>query len=185
MLFFKTKLEIQTLNTFISALRPIQRASAASGSAPCWKSFHALAELFCGSTCKGLLQVLSRLNVHVQVSSFRCRSSNVADMNITCLLKAKLCVCLQVIKAVEESYRLPGPMDCPEALYHLMMDCWQRERTNRPKFDEIVCLLDKLIRNPSSLKKLVNSSHRWKQRDTYWNLMHFIWNEDTRGFPKT
>uniref|UniRef100_A0A671W955 receptor protein-tyrosine kinase n=1 Tax=Sparus aurata TaxID=8175 RepID=A0A671W955_SPAAU len=65
-----------------------------------------------------------------------------------------------VIKAVEESYRLPGPMDCPEALYHLMMDCWQRERSNRPKFDEIVCLLDKLIRNPSSLKKLVNSSHR-------------------------
>ncbi|KAK7895425.1 hypothetical protein WMY93_020750 [Mugilogobius chulae] len=65
-----------------------------------------------------------------------------------------------VIKAVEESYRLPGPMDCPEALYHLMMDCWQRERTSRPKFDEIVCLLDKFIRNPSSLKKLVNSSHR-------------------------
>uniref|UniRef100_A0A3P8R7Y5 receptor protein-tyrosine kinase n=1 Tax=Astatotilapia calliptera TaxID=8154 RepID=A0A3P8R7Y5_ASTCA len=59
-----------------------------------------------------------------------------------------------VIKAVEESYRLPGPMDCPEALYHLMMDCWQRERSNRPKFDEIVCLLDKFIRNPSSLKKL-------------------------------
>uniref|UniRef100_G3Q0Y7 receptor protein-tyrosine kinase n=1 Tax=Gasterosteus aculeatus aculeatus TaxID=481459 RepID=G3Q0Y7_GASAC len=67
-----------------------------------------------------------------------------------------------VIKAVEESYRLPGPMDCPEALYHLMMDCWQRERSNRPKFDEIVCLLDKLIRNPSSLKKLVNSSHRYE-----------------------
>ncbi|XP_014326067.1 ephrin type-A receptor 5 [Xiphophorus maculatus] len=65
-----------------------------------------------------------------------------------------------VIKAVEESYRLPGPMDCPEALYHLMMDCWQRERSSRPKFDEIVCLLDKFIRNPCSLKKLVNSSHR-------------------------
>lgn len=73
-------------------------------------------------------------------------------------------VCLQVIKAIEESYRLPGPMDCPEALYHLMMDCWQRERSSRPKFDEIVCLLDKLIRNPSSLKKLVNSSHRWGPR---------------------
>lgn len=72
----------------------------------------------------------------------------------------RLSVCLQVIKAVEENYRLPGPMDCPEALYHLMMDCWQRERTSRPKFDEVVCLLDKLIRNPSLLKKLVNSSHR-------------------------
>ena len=61
---------------------------------------------------------------------------------------------------MDESYRLPGPMDCPEALYLLMMDCWQRERSTRPKFDEIVGVLDKLIRNPSSLKKLVNSSHR-------------------------
>ncbi|KAM6987026.1 ephrin type-A receptor 5 [Aplochiton taeniatus] len=65
-----------------------------------------------------------------------------------------------VIKAVEESYRLPAPMDCPSALYQLMMDCWQRERGGRPKFDLIVSLLDKLIRNPSSLKALVNSSHR-------------------------
>uniref|UniRef100_A0A8B9JW47 receptor protein-tyrosine kinase n=1 Tax=Astyanax mexicanus TaxID=7994 RepID=A0A8B9JW47_ASTMX len=54
-----------------------------------------------------------------------------------------------VIKAVEESYRLPGPMDCPTALYHLMMDCWQKDRNSRPKFEEIVSLLDKLIRNPS------------------------------------
>uniref|UniRef100_A0A6Q2ZG55 receptor protein-tyrosine kinase n=1 Tax=Esox lucius TaxID=8010 RepID=A0A6Q2ZG55_ESOLU len=65
-----------------------------------------------------------------------------------------------VIKAVEDSYRLPGPMDCPAALYHLMMDCWQKDRNSRPKFEEIVSLLDKLIRNPSSLKALVNSSHR-------------------------
>ncbi|XP_060764840.1 ephrin type-A receptor 5 isoform X2 [Neoarius graeffei] len=65
-----------------------------------------------------------------------------------------------VIKAVEESYRLPGPMDCPTALYHLMMDCWQKDRNSRPKFDEIVSLLDKLIRNPSSLKSLVNPSNR-------------------------
>ncbi|XP_056592338.1 ephrin type-A receptor 5 isoform X1 [Triplophysa dalaica] len=65
-----------------------------------------------------------------------------------------------VIKAVEENYRLPGPMDCPTALYHLMMDCWQKDRNSRPKFEEIVSLLDKLIRNPSSLKSLVNPSNR-------------------------
>uniref|UniRef100_A0AAR2LBL8 receptor protein-tyrosine kinase n=1 Tax=Pygocentrus nattereri TaxID=42514 RepID=A0AAR2LBL8_PYGNA len=65
-----------------------------------------------------------------------------------------------VIKAVEESYRLPGPMDCPTALYHLMMDCWQKDRNSRPKFEEIVSLLDKLIRNPSSLKSLINPSNR-------------------------
>lgn len=51
-------------------------------------------------------------------------------------------------------------MDCPVVLYHLMMACWQKDRNSRPKFEEIVCILDKLIRNPSSLKALVNSSHR-------------------------
>ncbi|XP_070361844.1 ephrin type-A receptor 5 isoform X5 [Equus asinus] len=65
-----------------------------------------------------------------------------------------------VIKAVEEGYRLPSPMDCPAALYQLMLDCWQKERNSRPKFDEIVNMLDKLIRNPSSLKTLVNASNR-------------------------
>uniref|UniRef100_A0A8C4RI48 receptor protein-tyrosine kinase n=1 Tax=Erpetoichthys calabaricus TaxID=27687 RepID=A0A8C4RI48_ERPCA len=65
-----------------------------------------------------------------------------------------------VIKAVEEGYRLPGPMDCPAALYQLMMDCWQKDRNSRPKFEEIVSILDKLIRNPSSLKTLINASNR-------------------------
>uniref|UniRef100_A0A803V593 receptor protein-tyrosine kinase n=1 Tax=Ficedula albicollis TaxID=59894 RepID=A0A803V593_FICAL len=65
-----------------------------------------------------------------------------------------------VIKAVEEGYRLPSPMDCPAALYQLMLDCWQKDRNSRPKFDEIVSILDKLIRNPSSLKTLVNASSR-------------------------
>ncbi|XP_019653966.1 ephrin type-A receptor 5 isoform X6 [Ailuropoda melanoleuca] len=65
-----------------------------------------------------------------------------------------------VIKAVEEGYRLPSPMDCSAALYQLMLDCWQKDRNSRPKFDEIVNMLDKLIRNPSSLKTLVNASSR-------------------------
>ncbi|XP_015421309.1 PREDICTED: ephrin type-A receptor 5 isoform X6 [Myotis davidii] len=65
-----------------------------------------------------------------------------------------------VIKAVEEGYRLPSPMDCPAALYQLMLDCWQKDRNSRPKFDGIVNMLDKLIRNPSSLKTLVNASSR-------------------------
>ncbi|XP_061089605.1 ephrin type-A receptor 3-like isoform X2 [Conger conger] len=62
-----------------------------------------------------------------------------------------------VIKAVDEGYRLPPPMDCPAALYQLMLDCWQKDRNNRPKFDQIVSLLDKLIRNPSSLKIIANA----------------------------
>ena len=35
-----------------------------------------------------------------------------------------------------------------------MLDCWQKERTNRPKFDAIVNSLDKLIRSPELLKRI-------------------------------
>uniref|UniRef100_A0A803U1P2 Ephrin type-A receptor 3 n=1 Tax=Anolis carolinensis TaxID=28377 RepID=A0A803U1P2_ANOCA len=65
-----------------------------------------------------------------------------------------------VIKAVEEGYRLPPPMDCPAALYQLMLDCWQKDRNNRPKFEQIVSILDKLIRNPSSLKIITTAAAR-------------------------
>ncbi|XP_028969347.2 ephrin type-A receptor 3 isoform X1 [Esox lucius] len=65
-----------------------------------------------------------------------------------------------VIKAVDEGYRLPPPMDSPAALYQLMLDCWQKERNNRPKFEQIVSILDKLIRNPGSLKITANTTSR-------------------------
>ncbi|MEE6524686.1 hypothetical protein FKM82_024285 [Ascaphus truei] len=57
-----------------------------------------------------------------------------------------------VINAVEQDYRLPPPMDCPNALHQLMLECWFHGRNVRPKFCEIVSSLDKLIRNAASLK---------------------------------
>ncbi|XP_059837376.1 ephrin type-A receptor 7 isoform X6 [Hypanus sabinus] len=65
-----------------------------------------------------------------------------------------------VIKAIEEGYRLPAPMDCPPGLHQLMLDCWQQERSERPKFDQIVGILDKMIRNPNSLKVPVGTCSR-------------------------
>ncbi|XP_036398786.1 ephrin type-A receptor 7-like isoform X1 [Megalops cyprinoides] len=65
-----------------------------------------------------------------------------------------------VIKAIEEGYRLPAPMDCPHGLHQLMLDCWQKDRAERPKFDQIVGVLDKLIRNPSTLKTPVGTCIR-------------------------
>uniref|UniRef100_A0A3P8TUA3 receptor protein-tyrosine kinase n=1 Tax=Amphiprion percula TaxID=161767 RepID=A0A3P8TUA3_AMPPE len=56
-----------------------------------------------------------------------------------------------VIKAIEEGYRLPAPMDCPVVLHQLMLDCWERERAERPTFSQILNMLDKLIRNPGTL----------------------------------
>ncbi|XP_078419727.1 ephrin type-A receptor 3-like [Cetorhinus maximus] len=63
-----------------------------------------------------------------------------------------------VIKAIDEGYRLPAPMDCPAVLHQLMLDCWQKARGDRPKFGQIVNILDKLIRNPSCLKTLANDA---------------------------
>ena len=62
-----------------------------------------------------------------------------------------------VIKAIEKGYRLPAPMDCPEAIHQLMLDCWQKERSHRPTFVSIVKTLDKLICCPDTLKKIANS----------------------------
>lgn len=57
-----------------------------------------------------------------------------------------------MINAIEQDYRLPPPPECPASLHALMLDCWQKERGNRPRFSEVVAALDRLIRNPASLK---------------------------------
>lgn len=62
-----------------------------------------------------------------------------------------------VIKSIEKGYRLPAPMDCPEALYQLMLDCWQKQRTHRPSFASIVNTLDNLARQPLTLLQVRNS----------------------------
>lgn len=58
----------------------------------------------------------------------------------------------QVISSVEEGYRLPAPMGCPRALHQLMLDCWHKDRAQRPRFSQIVSVLDALIRSPESLR---------------------------------
>ncbi|KAJ8256258.1 hypothetical protein COCON_G00184100 [Conger conger] len=58
-----------------------------------------------------------------------------------------------VIKAVEEGYRLPPPMDCPDSVHQLMLACWHEDRSARPKHSQVLTLLDKLIRNPHSLRR--------------------------------
>ncbi|NXY12085.1 EPHA2 protein, partial [Pteruthius melanotis] len=66
----------------------------------------------------------------------------------------------EVMKAINEGFRLPAPLDCPSAIYQLMMQCWQQERCRRPKFADIVSILDKLIRAPESLKALADFDPR-------------------------
>ena len=64
-----------------------------------------------------------------------------------------------VIKAIEKNYRLPPPMDCPEAIHQLMLDCWQKARAHRPSFPSIVKTLDKLVSHFSIRKTALDEQH--------------------------
>lgn len=66
-----------------------------------------------------------------------------------------------VMNAVETGYRLPAPMDCPQVQHALMLDCWKKDRNQRPKFSQIVTALDKMLRDPSQLK--VKAGHERKR----------------------
>ncbi|XP_065277694.1 ephrin type-A receptor 10 isoform X1 [Emys orbicularis] len=57
-----------------------------------------------------------------------------------------------VIKAIEDGFRLPPPMNCQPPLHQLMLDCWQKERNERPKFLHIHNILSKMLQNPEPLK---------------------------------
>ncbi|XP_035518634.1 ephrin type-A receptor 2a [Morone saxatilis] len=66
----------------------------------------------------------------------------------------------EVMKAINEAFRLPAPMDCPSAIYQLMLQCWQHDRPKRPRFSDIVNILDKLLRSPESLKTIADFDPR-------------------------
>ncbi|XP_026145628.1 ephrin type-A receptor 10 isoform X2 [Carassius auratus] len=56
-----------------------------------------------------------------------------------------------VIKAIEDGFRLPAPVNCPPSLHQLMLDCWQKERTERPTFTQIHSALSKTMRSPDNI----------------------------------
>lgn len=66
------------------------------------------------------------------------------------------------MKAINEAFRLPAPMDCPSAVYQLMLQCWQHDRSKRPRFTDIVNILDKLLRSPESLKTIADFDPRYE-----------------------
>ena len=48
----------------------------------------------------------------------------------------------QVIKEVQEGYRIPCPEHCQEKLYNIMLSCWNKEFQNRPTFETLKWQMD-------------------------------------------
>ncbi|XP_078064887.1 ephrin type-A receptor 1-like [Mustelus asterias] len=59
----------------------------------------------------------------------------------------------EVLKVVEEGYRLSAPRNCPVPLSNLMQECWSHNKTERPTFGEILSQLQTIQTNPSSLEQ--------------------------------
>ncbi|KAI5768133.1 EPHA10 [Gulo gulo luscus] len=65
-----------------------------------------------------------------------------------------------VIKAVEDGFRLPPPRNCPAPLHRLMLDCWQKDPSERPRFSQIHSLLSKMVQDPEPPKCATTTSPR-------------------------
>ncbi|XP_028645967.1 ephrin type-A receptor 10 isoform X2 [Grammomys surdaster] len=57
-----------------------------------------------------------------------------------------------VIKAVEDGFRLPPPRNCPSQLHRLMLECWQKDPGERPRFSQIHSILSKMGQEPEPSK---------------------------------
>jgi len=51
----------------------------------------------------------------------------------------------EAAEKVVNGYRMEKPMDCPDGVYNIMMQCWEQDPRKRIKFSEIVEALDELI----------------------------------------
>ncbi|XP_066494563.1 ephrin type-A receptor 10 isoform X2 [Tiliqua scincoides] len=56
-----------------------------------------------------------------------------------------------VLRAIEDGFRLPAPANCQPALHQLMLGCWQKDCSERPKFSQVHNILGKMLQNPEPL----------------------------------
>ncbi|XP_054858245.1 ephrin type-A receptor 1 isoform X4 [Eublepharis macularius] len=66
----------------------------------------------------------------------------------------------EVMKSIEDGYRLPPPVDCPSILYELMKVCWSYDRARRPRFREIHAQLEHFIASPHLLRTVADFDPR-------------------------
>ena len=42
-----------------------------------------------------------------------------------------------VLAQLQQGYRMPQPMECPDKIYDIMLDCWREKPENRPSFKSL------------------------------------------------
>jgi serine/threonine protein kinase len=48
----------------------------------------------------------------------------------------------EVLEKTSKGYRMPKPIDCPEHVYNIMLECWQSQPEKRPTFETLMWQLE-------------------------------------------
>ena len=56
----------------------------------------------------------------------------------------------EVVRKVEEGYRMEAPDDCPVPVHMLMHMCWEMNRRERPTFPQLVDMLEQMARDATN-----------------------------------
>ena len=51
----------------------------------------------------------------------------------------------EVLERIQQGYRMPRSMGCPDKLYDIMLDCWREEPANRPTFETLQWQLEEFF----------------------------------------
>lgn len=51
----------------------------------------------------------------------------------------------EVLQQVSRSYRMPQPPNCPDRLYHIMLNCWKTNAEERPTFEALKYILENFL----------------------------------------
>ena len=60
----------------------------------------------------------------------------------------------QVLEALQQGYRMPRPMGCPDKLYDVMLDCWKEEPASRPTFKSLIVQLEHFFTDDTEYSKV-------------------------------
>jgi spleen tyrosine kinase/tyrosine-protein kinase ZAP-70 len=52
----------------------------------------------------------------------------------------------QIIEMIDQEKRMEKPDLCPDSVYDVMLQCWQRKSEDRPTFQQLVRLMTTLMR---------------------------------------
>ncbi|WAR23125.1 FYuncharacterized [Mya arenaria] len=53
----------------------------------------------------------------------------------------------EVLQHIAYGYRMPKPLECSDAMYEIMLKCWDKREENRPTFEFMECFFDDYFAN--------------------------------------